>query len=136
MSRGLSPTLIIIGGETQMAEKNNATCSICGKDYHVCLSCRNSVQLAPWKIYTDTAEHYKIYQAIRGFSTGVYDKHETKEKLKNIDLSDLNELVPNIKNIIEDIMKDPISKPIDEQVDIEVEKPVYSRKRNHKTNVE
>jgi hypothetical protein len=136
MSRGLSPTLFIIGGETQMAEKNNATCSICGRDYHVCLSCRDSVQLAPWKIYTDTAEHYKIFQAIRGFSTGMYDKSETRDKLKNVDLSDLNELRPNIKEIIEDIMKEPVLKHIEEAIDIEVEKPVYSRKRSYKTDME
>lgn len=119
-----------------MAEKNNATCSICGRDYHVCLSCRDSVQLAPWKVHTDTAEHYKIYQIIRGFSTGVYDKNEAKDKLKNVDLSDLNELRPNIKKIIKDILKEPVLKLIEESIDIEVEKPVYSRKRSHKTDME
>ena len=119
-----------------MAEKNNATCSICGRSYHACLSCRDSIQLAPWKIHTDTAEHYKIFQIIRGFSTGVYDKSEARDKLKNVDLSDLNELRPNIKNIIKDIMKETVLKPIEEQVNIEVEKPVYSRKRSHKTDIE
>lgn len=119
-----------------MAEKNNATCSICGKDYHACLSCRDSIQLAPWKIHTDTAEHYKIFQIIRGFSTGMYDKCEAKEKLKNVDLSDLNELRPNIKKIIKDIMKEPVLKTVEQPANIEVEKPVYSRKRNYKTDIE
>lgn len=119
-----------------MAEKNNATCSICGKDYHACLSCRDSIQLAPWKIHTDTAEHYKIFQIIRGFSTGVYDKCEAKEKLKNVDLSDLNELRPNIKKIIRDIMKETVLKSVEQSANIGAEKPVYSRKRNYKTDVE
>lgn len=119
-----------------MAENNNATCSICGKGYHACLSCRDSIQLAPWKVHTDTAEHYKIFQIIRGFSTGVYDKSEARDKLKNVDLSDLNELRPNIRKIIRDIMKEPALKSVEKPVDIEVEKPVYSRKRNYKMEAE
>lgn len=94
-----------------MAEKNNATCSICDKGYHICLSCRDSIQLAPWKVHTDTSEHYKIFQIIRGYSTGMYDKDESKAKLKNVDLSDLNTFRPHIKKIIKDILKESIAKP-------------------------
>jgi hypothetical protein len=119
-----------------MAERNNATCSICGRDYHVCLSCRDSVQLTPWKAYTDTAEHYKIYQIIRGVSTGMYDKREAKDKLKNVDLSDLNDLRPNIKKTIKDIIREPVPKSVNAIDEIEVVKPVYSRKRNYKVEEE
>ena len=38
-------------------------------------------------MFTDTAEHYKVFQAVRGLSTGVYSNDEFKSKLKNIDLS-------------------------------------------------
>lgn len=87
-----------------MAEKNNATCSICGKLYYKCLSCKDLMNLNPWKTYTDTAEHYKIHQILRGFNTGVYAKEEAKSKLKMVDLSDFDSLRDNIKNIINDIM--------------------------------
>ena len=93
-----------------MAEKNNATCSICGKDYHMCLSCKDSIQLAPWKVHTDTSEHYKVFQIIRGYSTGVYDKDEARTKLKNVDLSDVNDFTPHIKKIIKDILKEPAAR--------------------------
>lgn len=89
-----------------MAEKINATCSICGKGYYKCLSCQSEIKAAPWKQYTDTSEHYKIFQVIRGYNTGVYTKDEAKEKLQTIELSDLNELRDNIKKIIKDIMKE------------------------------
>ena len=89
-----------------MAEKINATCSICGKGYHKCLSCQDKMAATPWKMYTDTPEHYKIYQVINGLSIGVYTKEEAKAKLQNIDLSDLNELRDNIKKIIKDVMKE------------------------------
>lgn len=131
-----------------MAE-NNATCSICDRGYHVCLSCRDSIKANPWKIHTDTAEHYKVYQIIHGLSTGVYTKDEAKIKLKNVDLSDLNTFRPHIKKLIKDILKEekPVVmtvekvKPIETEIkEVEnntvVEKPIVSRKRNYKVDVE
>ena len=87
-----------------MITKNNATCSICGKEYYKCLSCKDLMNLNPWKMHTDTSEHYKIYQVIHGYSVGVYNKEEAKLKLQTIDLSDFDSLRDNIKNIIDDIM--------------------------------
>lgn len=124
-----------------MAEKNNATCSICGKDYYVCLSCRDSIQLSPFKKFTDTSEHYKIFQVLRGYNTGVYNKDEAKEKFKNIDLHDLEDLKPSIKTTIKDILKEPVVEIIEEKVEstvkVEEEVPVVkkttvSRKKNYK----
>ena len=87
-----------------MVTKNNATCSICGRGYRMCLSCKDLINLKPWQNHTDTSEHYKIYQVIHGYSTGVYNKEEAKLKLQMIDLSDFDSLRDNIKNIINDIM--------------------------------
>lgn len=133
-----------------MAE--NATCSICGKGYHMCLSCKDSIQLAPWKVHTDTAEHYKVFQVIRGLSTGVFTKDEAKAKFKNIDLRDLNEFRPHIKKIIKDVLKE--EKPVVEVATteakkemvvenvIKVEKPegivkaTMPRKKNYKVEME
>lgn len=85
--------------------ENNTTCKICGKGYYICMSCK-SHKLTPWKTYTDTPEHYKIFQVIHGYSTGVYDKTEAKQRLENIDLSDLKELRENIQLVIKEIMSD------------------------------
>ena len=89
-----------------MADKVNATCSICGKGYYKCLSCQSQLKATPWKQYTDTSEHYKIFQVIRGFNTGLYTMDEAREKLRSIDLSDLSELRENIRGIINSIMKE------------------------------
>lgn len=131
-----------------MAE-NNATCSICDRGYHVCLSCRDSIKANPWKMHTDTAEHYKVYQIIHGLSTGVYTKDEAKIKLKNVDLSDLNTFRPHIKKLIKDILKEekPAVMTVEQVQPIQVEvkeaesnavvvKPIVSRKRNYKVDVE
>lgn len=131
-----------------MAE-NNATCSICGKGYYACLSCRDSIKANPWKIHTDTAEHYKVYQIIHGLSTGVYTEDEVKIKLKNVNLDDLDTFRPHIKKIIKDILKEekkivkkveePITETKEETVVEDVEnivKPIVSRKKNFKVETE
>lgn len=126
-----------------MTGKNNAVCDICGKEYYVCLSCSNAMKLHPFKSFTDTAEHFKVFQAVNGFLTGVYTKEEFKSKLQNIDLSDLDSYKKHIQTLIKDALKEDdvveVEVPIIEEVATEemvIEKPVYSRKRNYKVNDE
>lgn len=138
-----------------MAEKNNAVCDICGKEYYVCLSCSDAMKLHPFKSFTDTAEHFKVFQVVKGFLTGVYTKDEARERLQNVDLKDADSFKPHIKKILDDIFKEDkvvidttekIEDAIAEDVrEIKVEeaeivedvvKPVVSRKRNYKVEIE
>ena len=130
-----------------MAEKHNATCSICGGGYHVCHSCKDSIQLQPWKIHCCSADCYKVFQVVRGHSTGVYTDDEFKAKLQNIDLSNLDSYREHIKNIIknalkEDVVEDVPTIVMETVVDcaptekMVIEKPVVSRKRNCKVEEE
>lgn len=89
-----------------MAEKNNATCAICGKGYHMCVSCKDVVSVNPWKKHTDTSEHYKVYQILHGYSTGVYTKEEAKKKFDAVDMSDLNTFRSGVKKVIREIMSE------------------------------
>lgn len=146
-----------------MAEKNNAKCSICGKDYYVCFSCKDTTKLSPWKIHCCSAECYKVFQVVKGFSAGVYTKEEFKSKLKNIDLSNLENYREHIKVLIKDTLKEESVvktvkniKSVDEIIETEVAeveeekvvedvvkveeseniaKTTYARKRNYKTEV-
>ena len=151
MSRGLSPTLLYTKEGCTVAEnKNNAVCSICGRHYHKCLSCRDSMKLQPWKMFTDTSECYKVFQAVKGFSTGVYTKEEFKSKLNNIDLSDLENYREHIKAIIKDALieeeKEELIEEVHEEPLVEpefmveefpvVEKTTISRKRNYRVKDE
>ena len=86
-----------------MSQVNNSTCSICGKEYYLCLSCQNH-KLTPWKLHTDTSEHYKIYQILHGYTCDIYTKEEARNKLKNVDLSDLETFRESIKDRINDIL--------------------------------
>lgn len=108
-----------------MVEKNNAVCSICGSPYHLCLSCKDSMKLHPWKIHCCSSECYKTFQIVKGFNNKVYTKEEAKDKFKNVDLSNLENFVPHIKKIVEDILKE--EKPI-------IEKVVSYKKKSYKAN--
>ena len=129
MGRGYPSTLFYLKEGNTVAEKNNATCCICGREYHKCLSCKDSMRLQPWKSVTDNSDCYKVFQVIKGYSAGVYDKDEFKSKLKNVDLSNLESFRENIKTLIKDTLKEEettVEKPVEE---IQI-----SRKRNYKIN--
>lgn len=134
-----------------MTEKNNATCGICGNPYYLCMSCKDAMSVHPWKAFCDTAPHYQVFQIVKGYNTNVYTKDEAKDKLKNINLEDMDSFRPHIKQIIEDILKEekPVAKSINTEIakirnnvvveDIDevkktedVVKTTYSRKRNYK----
>lgn len=127
-----------------MAEKNNAKCSICGKDYYLCLSCKDTLSLHPWRVHTCSSVHYQVYQIIRGYNTKVYTKEEARIKLKNVNLQDLEEFRPHIKEIVKDILKEEkvvldVAENVEEVKDAEeVENAVkaFHKKRNIKMEVE
>ena len=101
-------------------------------------------------MFTDTSECYKVFQAVKGFSTGVYTKEEFKSKLNNIDLSDLENYREHIKVIIKDALmeeeKEELIEELHEESLVEpefmveefpvVEKTTISRKRNYKVKDE
>lgn len=121
-----------------MAEKNNATCSICGSGYYACFSCKEAMNLHPWKLHCCSVDCYKAFQTVRGFSTGVYNKDEFRSKLKNLDLSNLENYREHIKALIKDALKEDelvVEATLNEEK-ITVEKPIVSRKRNYKVNKE
>ena len=95
--------------------KNNATCAICGQEYEICYSCKDAKKSALWKLHCDTAEHYKVYQIVNGYTSGIYTKDEAFDRLKNVDLSDVSMFRSHIKNIVEDILHE--DKSIESDVD-------------------
>ena len=106
-------------------QKDNATCSICGSPYHLCISCKDAMKLHPWKIHCCSSECYKVFQIVKGFNNKVYSKEEAKDKFKNVDLKNLESFVPHIKKIVKDILKE--EKP-------NVEKVIHTRRNNSKIN--
>lgn len=100
-----------------MSGKKYFECAICGKKYEACYSCGRKDPSLSWKNLCDTAEHYKIFQIVNGYTAGVYTKEEAAKKLKNVNLSGLDSLRDNIKAIIKSIQQTKTHKPVVEKTD-------------------
>lgn len=88
-----------------MSEELNATCDICGKKYHVCDSCKDMTSFTPWRVITDTMEHYKVFVAVSDY-TRTGDKKQAKEDLSHCDLSDIETFRDEVKKVIEEILEE------------------------------
>lgn len=120
-----------------MTEKNNATCKICGTPYYMCLSCKEFRQLYPYKLHTDTAEHFKIYQILQGYSTKVYTKDDAKARLQNVDLSDIDTFKYYVRDNIQDIIKEDkaVESSDDNRIDKSNKKATSKKKATATTDV-
>lgn len=88
-----------------MSEKINAYCDICGCGYHICRSCQDITSFTPWRVITDTREHYKIFLVLSEYNQ-TKNKEIAKEALSTCDLSELESFNDNIKRTIKEIMTD------------------------------
>ena len=64
------------------------------------------MNLHPYKNYCCSADCYKVFQIVRGYNVGVYNKDEFKSKLKNVNLNDLENYQNHIKTLIKDALKE------------------------------
>lgn len=89
-----------------MSEYLNATCDICGSRYHICRSCENIESFSPWRVITDTVDHYKIFLVLSEY-TKTKNKEQAKKELGTCNLKDKDTFVPHIKAAIEEILAEP-----------------------------
>lgn len=89
-----------------MSEKNNSKCVVCGKGYYLCMSCKDKIKLRPYRVLTDTSEHYKIFQIIKAYNEGIYNKKDAQKALSNIDVSDKDTYVESVRKTLDKILTD------------------------------
>lgn len=84
-----------------------AVCSICGKEYRACLSCKEKMKIMPWKRLTDTEECYKIFLTLQSYTNKNTTKEEARSALEKVKFNK-EELKPHIQAAIDEIFaKDP-----------------------------
>lgn len=84
-----------------MSTEPNAVCAVCGSKYKICLSCRNTARLTPWRAIADTAGCYKIYMVIHDYTNHKISKKRAGELLKNCAVP--SKLQAHIKAVIDEI---------------------------------
>lgn len=90
-----------------------AKCIVCGKEYNVCLSCKEVKTLSPWKEICDTSECYKVFMIASEFNNKLITKDDAKRKLSKVDYNK-DELLGNIRNVVDEIISVPkkMSEPL------------------------
>ena len=89
-----------------MALELNAKCEICGKMYHMCNSCADSLTFKPWRSVVDSIEHFKIYIVLSDYTNKHISKGEAKQELEKCNISDYKTFEPHIVKAIDEILKD------------------------------
>jgi len=91
---------------TKNQNEINHYCVICGAGYHACDSCEEVKSYAPWRRFTDSASHFKIYQTIQWYNNSIVTKKEAKEMLEKVDLSDMDSYLDGAKSVLSEILSD------------------------------
>lgn len=93
-----------------MGKEINHWCVVCGKGYHACDSCNETKSFTPWRILTDTIEHFKIFTVLKDYNNKVITKKEARDLLANIDISDSDSFKESSKRVLEEILKQDTQK--------------------------
>lgn len=89
--------------------KENATCIICGKKYHLCISCeRTKATWKKWKIITDSENCYNIYNVVNDYNFNKISKEEARNLLEQLDLKEVSTFNENVQELIKDIMAEKV----------------------------
>lgn len=86
-----------------MGKTMKATCVICGRQYDVCLSCKDQNKIKPWRSITDSVNCYKVFLVLTQLNNGYISKEEAKSQLEQITFNK-NSLREDVRNKVDEIM--------------------------------
>lgn len=94
-----------------MNKKENHWCIVCGKGYYSCDTCNEIKNFTPWRVLTDTIEHFTIYTILKDYNNGYISKEEAKELLEKCDLSEQDTFKESAKKVLSRIFTEESSAP-------------------------
>lgn len=83
----------------------NHYCIVCGTGYHACDSCSEVKQFKPWRVLTDTIEHFKIYMTLNSYNNKKISKQEAQEELKSLNLVGWESFKESSKKVIRELLE-------------------------------
>lgn len=83
----------------------NAVCTVCGKKYHVCQSCRKIGSFVPWRTVADSPACYQIFQILSSHTNNRISDQEAKKRLSECDLKELDTFLPDIQKSIRSLLQ-------------------------------
>ena len=86
-----------------MGKSDISVCTVCGKPYKTCLSCKGLNITKPWRSITDTVNCYKIFLVLNQYNNHHITKEAAKRQLEEIPFIK-KDLKQSIQNEIDAIM--------------------------------
>ena len=86
-----------------MSTEANAVCAVCGSKYQICLSCKSTNRLTPWRSIADTADCYKIYMIIHDYTGHKISKEKARELSGTLTVPP--RLQAHVKAVVNEIME-------------------------------
>ena len=111
--------------------KNNRTCKVCNEEYYFCPTCSRVPATEKYKTMFCSKNCRDIFDTLSRYTIKSIDKHETKEILSSLDLSNQSKFSDKIKANVESIMgtnkksfkKKMIEEPVIVETVVEIEEP-------------
>lgn len=85
--------------------KINHWCVICGKGYHACNTCNEARGVDLWQKFTDTSNHYRIYQIVRDYHNHIISLKKAHTLIMKCDLDGWEDFRPNVAKTISEILE-------------------------------
>lgn len=86
-----------------MANLDTAVCTICGKTYKTCLSCKHLDVTKPWRSITDTVDCYKLFLILSQYNNKHINKEDARKQLEGVSFN-RKDLKKSVQSQIEEIM--------------------------------
>lgn len=118
-----------------MISKDNKKCIICGTTYSYCPNCGADRKKPSWYAIFDGENCNNIYEILTGYRDGVITIDEAYNKLKDCDLTKINDEGFNVgtRQKIQEILAskdekfiEPVVEPVEETVEETIEEVVES----------
>lgn len=90
--------------------RDERTCVICGTHYSYCPNCVDYNSQPRWKFLFHDKNCHDIYRILNDYGAGMITKDQARDRLKSIDLSNLNDFRKDFQDQIKDIMKQHVVK--------------------------
>ena len=123
-----------------MAKRKTRICTICRKNYKFCPSCSVDAHKPTWMFIFCCENCRTIYNTINDYRYKLLSKEEAKANLQALDLSCMDKLIPDFRQLVDEILLEDKPVEIVEETEISIsetdqvqqeERPVKIRKRKY-----
>ena len=112
----------------------NKTCIVCGGKYEYCTTCSKYDRYPTWMNQFDTENCKDLFMVATDYNAGELTLGEAKDRVKKLDISNIENYSAGVKNTIQEILTAKEDKVVKQQDKEKVEAPVVTEKKETTSN--